>query len=324
MPAPRPSPLFQAERKSGNALRALLSLLAACAFAGCAGRNERPAGDEFSVMSYNLFRYCYDDRDRDGQRNDPKPEAEIAALLATIAGVKPDVLAVQEMGSPDLMQQFAERLKAHGLDYPHVEYVPGSLTNLNIAVLSRFPFASRQSATNDSYTIGEMTFPVQRGIISVDVQVNPAYRFRLMAAHLKSKLFHPAGQTEMRRNEARLLAKHVRRALEEDPARNLLVVGDFNDTHRSAPLGELLGGKRPLLFDLRPRDAVGDVWTHYWDNEDTYERIDYLLVSEGMKPEVVAGKTRILRSETAARASDHRPLVGVFKARDIGAGSGGP
>jgi endonuclease/exonuclease/phosphatase family metal-dependent hydrolase len=308
---------LRATRKEGAALPAACALAVSLSVAGCAERAQRAAGDEFTVMTYNLYRYCYDDRDRDGQRNDPKPDAEIAAIVETIAGARPDVLAVQEMGAPDLFQDFRDRLRKAGLDYPHAEYIPGSLTNLNIAVLSRFPFSSRQSATNETYTIGIMTYPVQRGFINVDVQVRENYRFRLLAAHLKSKVFHPAGQTEMRRNEARLLGKQVRHALEDNPELNLLAVGDFNDTQGSAPLAEIIGGKsKALLVDLRPSDASGDRWTHYWHKEDVYERLDYMLVSEGMLREVVPSKTRVLRPRQPA-GSDHRPVQAVFKARDL-------
>ncbi|HKL21263.1 MAG TPA: hypothetical protein VJ904_05620, partial [Tichowtungia sp.] len=43
--------------------------------------------------------------------------------------------------------------------------------------------------------------------MDVTIQVTPEYRFRLINAHLKSKVYSPLGQTEMRRNEARLLTK---------------------------------------------------------------------------------------------------------------------
>ena len=267
-------------------------------------------------MTYNLKRYCYDDRDRDGQENDPKPEEEVRAAVDLIARTRPDVLAIQEMGAPDLFKDFHARLAAKGLSYPHTELIPGSATNLNNAVLSRFAFASKQSITNDEYTIGDWVIPVRRGYISVDIQVNPSYRFRLMVAHLKSKVYHPAGQTEMRRNEARLLNKHVRKGLEENPDLNLLVAGDLNDTIDSAALREVLGSPRKL-FDLRPKDSVGDVWSHFWAKQEMYERLDYLLVSAGMKPEVVWTKNHIVRDPLTYTASDHRPVVGVFKAKDL-------
>jgi endonuclease/exonuclease/phosphatase family metal-dependent hydrolase len=121
----------------------------------------------------------------------------------------------------------------------------------------------------------------------------------------------------MRRNEARLLGKHVRQMLKDTPDLNVLVAGDLNDTPRSAPLAEIVGEKRDrVLFDLRPADASGDYWTHYWDDEDMYERLDYLLVSSGMRGEAVPGKTHIVRVPREASGSDHRPVVGVFVAKE--------
>jgi endonuclease/exonuclease/phosphatase family metal-dependent hydrolase len=280
----------------------------------CGEKGYRPDRDEFSVMTFNVMRWCYDDRDTDGQRDDPKPESEKKAVVALIAGVRPDVLAIEEMGDPTLLREFAGRLSAAGLDYPHAEHLPSADGFANLAVLSRFPIVSRQHVTNETYSIGDLELPVQRGFLSVDIQPSASYRFRLMTAHLKSKVFSAHGQTEMRRNEARLLNKHVRRALAKDPQMNLLVAGDLNDSIDSAALREVMGQD---LFDLRPRDAFGDLWSHFWAEPEQYSRIDYLLASAGMLREVVSNKTHVVRDPLTYKASDHRPVVAVFKARDI-------
>jgi endonuclease/exonuclease/phosphatase family metal-dependent hydrolase len=264
-------------------------------------------------MTYNLCRYALADRDGDGQKNDPKPSAEHDAVIELIASARPDILAVQEIGSPSVFEEFRYALRNAGLDFEHIEYLQRGQSEINLAVLSRFPIISRQPHTDDTYTIGDAEIPVLRGFLDVDIRVNPNYTFRLMGAHLKSKVFHALGQTEMRRNEARLLNKHIRRILKESPEVNLLVLGDFNDTYRSAPLREITGGKHEYLRDLRPRDAAGNVWTHFSPDIDQYDRIDYALVSRGMKPEVVAEKTRILSDPRTYRASDHRPLIVVFR-----------
>ena len=120
----------------------------------------------------------------------------------------------------------------------------------------------------------------------------------------------------MRRNEARLLNNHVREALDGNPAVNLLVVGDFNDDPSSAVLQEIRTYKdQPLLHDLRPTDAAGDAWTHR-ENDDTYHRIDYMLASAGLLPEVLPDKCYAVRSPLLLRASDHRPLVATFAAAE--------
>jgi endonuclease/exonuclease/phosphatase family metal-dependent hydrolase len=276
----------------------------------------RPAAGEFSVMTFNLNQYALIDRDGNADTLEPKPPEEAQAIIETIRQVSPDILAVQEMGDPAAWEEFKFSLRQAGLDYGQEEYLRRGKHELNIAVLSRFPIVGRHSHVDDTYTIGPAKFPVMRGIIEVDIEVNPAYRFRLMVAHLKSKVFHSFGQAEMRRNEARLLGNHVRAALKENPAVNLLVVGDLNDDPGSAPLREIHSYKKELLLhDLRPVDATGNAWTHR-ENDDTYQRIDYMLASAGLLPEVLTGKTYAVRSPQLLKASDHWPLVATFVAAE--------
>lgn len=304
-------------------LRLLLAaILCPLALAVATVQAERPPDDryrlapgEFSVMTYNLYRFSYEDRDHDGQKDNFKPDEQIRAVVQVIKNASPDVLAVEEIGDADSFQILRDRLSAAGLSYPHAEYVMRPEATVGLAVLSRFPIVGRNPITNETYTIASEELPVQRGFLNVDIQVNKDYRFRLIVAHLKSKLFHPLGQTEMRRNEARLLNKHVRRMLNRNPELNLVVVGDMNDTITSAALRELIGTP-PYLIDLRPSDYVGDIWSHFWEFQESYERLDYIFVSEGMRPEVVAEKSHVVRDPAAYDASDHRPVMGVFSAAD--------
>lgn len=282
---------------------------------GLIGPRDTSAADTFSLMTYNLMRFSYEDRDQDGQKDNFKPEDQIAALMQILQKNRPDVLAVQEMGDAAAFGIFTQRVAAAGLDYPHHAYLLQNEASVGLAVLSRFPITDRRPITNETYTIEEETLPVQRGFLGVDIEVNPEYRFRLVVAHLKSKLYHPLGQTEMRRNEARLLNKNVRRMLNQNPELNLVVVGDMNDTITSAALRELIG-EPPVLVDLRPVDSVGDLWSHFWAYQESYERLDYILVSAGMHPEVVSNQCRVVRDPLTYQASDHRPVLAGFTARE--------
>ena len=302
-------------------LRAAALACAALLLAAATGRAEawprppRPAGDEFSVMTYNLLRFSYEDRDKDGQKDNFKPEEQIAALVAVVTNARPDVLAVQEVGDADSFEILQRRLREAGMDLPHTEYFILPHSTVGLGLLSRFPIVNRRNITNETHTLSGEELPVQRGFLVVDIQVNPQYRFRLFNAHLKSKLFHPLGQTEMRRNEARLLNKHVRRSIDRSANMNVVVVGDMNDQINSSPLRELVGRPR-YLNDLRPTDFVGDIWTHLWDFNEEYSRIDYIFVSDSMLPEVVAEKSYVARDPNGRLASDHRPVIAVFKAAD--------
>jgi endonuclease/exonuclease/phosphatase family metal-dependent hydrolase len=273
------------------------------------------SADEFSLMTYNVMRFSYEDRDKDGQKDNFKPAEQLAALMTLLKTNSPDVLALQEIGDAASFAILTQSVAQAGLDYPHHEYFIMPQSTVGLAVLSRFPIVGRHPIDDETYSIGSEKLPVQRGFLNVDIQVNPDYRFRLLVAHLKSKLYHPLGQTEMRRNEARLLNKNVRRMLNKNPDLNLVVVGDMNDSITSAALRELIGSPA-CLVDLRPKDYVNDLWTHFWAYQESYERLDYILVSAGMQAEVLDEKCRVVRDPLTYVASDHRPVVAVFKAAD--------
>jgi len=276
----------------------------------------RPAGDEFSVMSYNLKLFSYMDRDRDGQEDDFKPESEIAPLVALICEIKPDVLAMQELGSDESLTLLQQRLMECGIHYEFRDSLlnPGAFANLGI--LSRFPITRTEPLTNLSYSIKGKNFNVQRGFQQVDIQVNSTFNFRLINVHLKSKLFHESGQTEMRRNEARLLSAHVRKLQKDSTNTHLVICGDFNDSYRSAAMRELIGTAESNLTDLRLEDEFGDRWTHYYSGEQSYARIDYFLVNPQMESRWIENKSGIVRDRRANDASDHRPIISVFRAKD--------
>jgi endonuclease/exonuclease/phosphatase family metal-dependent hydrolase len=64
---------------------------------------------------------------------------------------------------------------------------------------------------------------------------------------------------------------------------------------------------------LQPRDVT---WTYYYGKEDTYSRIDYILLSRGMAREWNSNATLVLSLPNWGLASDHRPIIGAFTARD--------
>lgn len=293
---------------SGRVLAGLVLLLAGC--------DKLPEPETFSVMTYNLHQYALMDRDGDGEADDPKPQEECEAVVKLISDASPGIVFVQEMGDEITFAGFRKALEASGMHYPYTELFHRGRVEVNLAVLSRYPIVSVQYRTNDWYSISSAKMPVARGFLDVEFQINPDYRFRLLGAHLKSKVYSPLGQTEMRRNEARLLNKAVRAILKEQPDVNLLVAGDMNDDYTSAPLREVQGKRGGEMTDLRPVDSVGDAWTCFDAYTDEHSRFDYLLVSEGLRPEVVKEGTRVVRDPLTYKASDHRPVIGVFRAAD--------
>jgi len=280
------------------------------------GGFSRPAEGEFSVMTFNLNDYSLVGGDEAHDTLQPAARNETAALIRIITDAAPDILAVQEMGNPASWADFKLRLRQAGLAYDYEEYLRTGDQDLNMAVLSRYLITAHNSHTDDRYTIGPTQFPLQRGIIEVDIELRPDYSLRLIVAHLKSNRYHAYGQAEMRRNEARLLNKNIRASIDSDPTINLLVVGDMNVTPDTALFRDIVTYQdKPILFDLRPADTAGDAWT-YRENNDSSQRLDYMLVNQGLLPEVLPEKSFAIRSRQLLQVSDHRPLVAMFTASE--------
>jgi endonuclease/exonuclease/phosphatase family metal-dependent hydrolase len=214
---------------------------------------------------------------------------------------------------------------------PYWERVEGHDTNIHVAVLSRFPFTARRPHTNENFLLAGRRFSVGRGFAEVDIQVTTNYSFTLISAHLKSKL--PVGyadEVELRQEEAKILREKIDERFAASPEVNLIVLGDLNDTRDSVSTREVIGKGKHKLVDTRPAERNGDdlpaaragveprnvTWTEYFAKEDTYSRIDYILLSSGMAREWVPKETYVLAIPNWGAGSDHRPLVATFEAVD--------
>jgi endonuclease/exonuclease/phosphatase family metal-dependent hydrolase len=286
------------------------------------------ASDKFTVASFNVenyFLYKFGTRQA-------KPAASRAKVREAILKIKPDVLALQEIGRRAALDELVAELKAKGLSYPHIEWVQGPDPAIHLVVLSRFPIESRKVHSKVEYLLDRQRFQVSRGFGEVTIRVNANYKFILLNAHLKSKRPVPrASQAAMRLNEARELRRIIEARLKADPNANLLVAGDLNDTLDQPPIRTLLGSKAPKLVDLRPFERNGDraphpqsakfiprrvAWTSFYWKEDSYSRFDYLIASSGMNRELRRAGTYVQAMADWGLASDHRPVVASFFAED--------
>ncbi len=90
---------------------------------------------------------------------------------------------------------------------------------------------------------------------------------------------------------------------------------------------EIIGRGRFKLADTRPAERNGDnapaqppyfeprnvAWTYFYGADDTYSRMDYILLSPAMKKFWRADETFIPAIPNWGAGSDHRSIVTAFK-----------
>jgi endonuclease/exonuclease/phosphatase family metal-dependent hydrolase len=281
----------------------------------------------FRIAAYNLENYL----DQPTETRRAKSAEAKAKIRESIRALKPDVISFEEMGTTNALLELRDSLKADGLDFPYWEHVSGADTNIHVALLSRFPIIARRPHTNENFLLDGRRFSVSRGFLEVDIRVSTNYSFTLLGAHLKSRRPVPeADESDLRLQEAKLLRERVDAILTANPNANLIVLGDFNNTKDSPSTKAVIGAGKFKLLDTRPAERNGDTgftanrrydpmnvtWTYYYGVDDTYSRIDYILLSPGMAHEWLKDETYVLSLPNWGAGSDHRPIVAGFEARD--------
>jgi endonuclease/exonuclease/phosphatase family metal-dependent hydrolase len=281
--------------------------------------------ETFRVATYNVENYL--DQPTESRPRIKSSEAK-AKVCESICALNPDVLALEEMGGTNALLELRSSLRAGGLDYPYWEHIGGMDTNIHVAVLSRLPIIARHPHTNDSYLLDGRRFRVSRGFAEVEIRVNTNFTFTLIAAHLKSRRPVPeADEAEQRLEEAKILRDIIDAHITNNPNAKLIVLGDFNDVKDSDAVKAVIGRGRFKLTDTRPAERNGDnmtnpeshfdprnvTWTEYYGKEDTYSRVDYILLSPAMARDWLPNETYVLAQPNWGVGSDHRPIVATFE-----------
>ena len=284
------------------------------------------AEQTFTIATYNVENYL--DQPTESRTHVKSPEAK-AEVRKVIHAVNPDVLALEEMGTTDALLELRDSLKAEGLDYPYWNHVSGWDTNIHVAVLSKFPIVASHPHTNDEFLLDNKRFRVSRGFGEVEIQPATNFTFTLIVAHLKSRL--PDSGTdpdEQRLEEAKVLRHIIDQHLKWNPNAKFIVLGDFNDAHNSDSMRQIIGRGKFKLIDTRPAERNGDEvtpeppyneprnvsWTYFYGKDDTYSRIDYILLSPAMARDWLQNGTYVSTVPNWCVASDHRAIVAAFEA----------
>lgn len=273
-----------------------------------------PQAASLRVATYNIENYGVANRVTEAgfRRDYPKPEAEKAALRAVVAKLNADVLILQEVGPRLYLDELQRDLAKEGWRYPFAALVEADDADRHVAMLSRIrPIGVTPHVELDFKYLGERA-KVKRGALEVRFRVGPA-ELAIWGLHLKSRYTDrpddPA--SAVRRVGEAVAIRDAILAADPEPARgNLLVMGDFNDAKASHALRLFQRRGKLAVVSLLPiADSRGETWTHAFRREDSYSRVDHVLVSAALAPHVRGAAGVICDAPETLLASDHRPVV---------------
>lgn len=297
--------------------RAARTVFVASALAFALGLQDSEA-QSLVFASYNLKNYLRMERvvDRRIDPEAPKPPDETAAVVEIIGKIRPDILGLIEIGDDEMVADLQRRLGEAGLHFPYREWVAGADSERHLALLSRHPIVARNSRDNVPFALENSQYRVGRGILDVTVQPASFAPIRFIGAHLKSRRPAPGVEERtVRAKEAWQIRQHVAAVLSASPHEKVLVFGDLNDTKNEYPIKLLIGspGEPDYLHPLPLEDDRGERWTHYWEEADIYSRLDYLLASPKLWPDIDKARSGISSEPGWNQASDHRAIFATIR-----------
>jgi endonuclease/exonuclease/phosphatase family metal-dependent hydrolase len=290
-------------------VKSVVRFLIVLAFSGTSAWAET-----LTVATYNIENYGPADRVTEaGYRKEyPKPEAEKRALRSVIRSLNADVLAVQEMGPRAYLEEFRRDLKAEGIDYPHAILLEAADADRHVALLSKRPLKAVRTHTDLEFPYFGKTEWVKRGLLEATIATEGG-DVTIFVVHLKSRFTDRTDDplSAIRRGaEATVVRDRVLTRFPETTISRFLVVGDCNDAKTGKALQHLMKRGKTVVTEMLPAsDSRGENWTHAYRKEESYSRVDYILVSPGLRSAVLGGTAKIYDGGGVREASDHRPVV---------------
>lgn len=280
------------------------------------------ARGEIRIATYNLRNYLVADRLVEGQWRPsyPKPEREKELVRRIISEAKPDILALQEIGTVDFLEELRIDLAQAGLSYDHALHLSGPDTERHIALLSNIPPHDVVKHTDLDFKYLDRRELVKRGMLEASFALPDGAMFKLFVVHLKSKYTEdkedPESQLRRTREAEACRDRIIERSLDLGQE-HFLVLGDFNDHPASAPLRRFYQRGSLEIGSLVPaKDDKGEVWTHFYKKFAQYSLVDGFIASPAMFPLIMGGEGRVVDDPQILEGSDHRMVY-----LDLGAGS---
>ncbi len=224
-------------------------------------------------------------------RDEPIDEQAMRNTARVMRDIEVDVLGVVEVESRPVLRDFNNDVitALGGEAYRHAMVIDGNDSRgIDVGLLTRreFPIGLLRSHVDDM--MGERELIFSRDCAEYEVTTPSGARILLMLNHFKSKGFgSQQSSNDRRRNQAQRVAD----IYDERVAmgiKNIVVLGDFNDTPDSAPLSPLIQGTDLKDIFLHPTFDDGG-YPGTYGNCSAENKIDFILLSPALFDKVTGG-----------------------------------
>lgn len=270
------------------------------------------SAESIRLATYNLNNYLIMDRHVGARWRPayPKPEADKSIIRQVIKDTAPDVLALQEIGTPPFLEELRADLALEGIHYPYAIHMEAEDPVRHIALLSKIAPAEVVKHTDLDFKYLDSRESVKRGMLEVSFDQAGGSRFKLFVVHMKSRFAKDPRdpESELRRTrEAEACRNRIIERTFECGVSDFLIAGDFNDYPRSASVRRFhRRGGLAIGAYLPAADTRGEVWTHFYNKRSTYSQVDGFIGSSTLAQRIKAGRGWIVDTPGALIGSDHR------------------
>ena len=240
---------------------AALLLVLALGYAGCSipGREPRglARGNSIAIMTWNV-QLLFDGVEEGTEFREFREAAGwtqekymgrlnvIARAIGEMERV-PDIIALQEVESAQVVEDLARALSAFRYDWTHFARIPGM--SLGVGLLSRYPLEGARAHSVD--LDGDIA---PRPMLEARVKVpggspGDCCSLLLFVCHWKSKRGGADETESTRRASARVILRRMGELAQTNPNLPVIVVGDLNVTH-----DEFVRGGGATMRSLMPDD----------------------------------------------------------------------
>ena len=191
---------------------------------------------------------------------DDRYRTKLSSLAWAINGMRPDILAVEEVENRGVVKALADQIRRdYGWSLPYFAHRDSrDPRGIDVAILSRYPIRS----VNYFPRLG------RRGLLIAEIEVDGTRLF-VFANHWKSQIGDAEQNIAIRTQEAAQVRTEMLRRLRNDPDATILSLGDYNEDldgpafehglQSANDRATALASLKRRLDAFRPFNLIGDI-----------------------------------------------------------------